>query len=304
MKKVFFFLALAGTTFVTSCNSDDDNGTVTPVYPDTPAATSIVLTSSASTVEVGGSFTFTVTDDLNANVTSTSQFFVDGATTALASNVFTPTAAGTYSVVAKTGTLTSAAVSVAVTAATVTPNNSVVVNNVSYVTDEALLYYLGTTEGNLNVWAVNPYDEVGSGETATYPNDLYFYITSPQVGTTNLDIPTVGSYAKGVVTVANNLFDLELIIDDQDFAVFEDVNTINFAITAIAASEAAQTISFNYNSTLTDGTSLSGAFSGDWGFNDASGSRPAAAGKSAKKVSRLSNSQIKQNAVKLLVAKK
>ena len=145
MKKVFFFLALAGTTFVTSCNSDDDNGTTTPVAP---VATSIVLTSDVETVEVGGAFTFTVTDDLAADVTSTSTFLVNNV--AIESNVFTSTEAGTFTVKAQNGTLESAPVTVTVTApAIVEADNSIVVDGVNYVTDKSILYYLGT-EGNIN----------------------------------------------------------------------------------------------------------------------------------------------------------
>ena len=147
MKKVFFFLALAGTTFVTSCNSDDDNGTTTPVDPGTPVATSIVLTSDVPTVEVGGSFTFTVTDNLNADVTATSTLLVNNVE--IVDNVFTPTEAGSYDVKAQNGTLESAVVTVTVTAV---PEVPVAVNKVVYgsqsvdVTNSYLVFWGGYNE--------------------------------------------------------------------------------------------------------------------------------------------------------------
>lgn len=277
MKKVFFFLALAGTTFVTSCNSDDDNGTTTPVAP---VATSIVLTSDVETVEVGGAFTFTVTDDLAADVTSTSTFLVNNV--AIESNVFTSTEAGTFTVKAQNGTLESAPVTVTVTApAIVEADNSIVVDGVNYVTDKSILYYLGT-EGNINYWAVNAYNQVGTGAAATYPNDVFIYITSAQVSTTTLELPTITTYTKGVETAVNNIFDVELILNSEDYALFTDVNTVNFNLTAITATSTVQNWSFNYASTLNDGTVISGDFEGDFGFSDETATGKLAVGKNAK----------------------
>ena len=277
MKKIFLFLAVAGTTFLTSCNSDDDNGT-TPGN-ETPVATSIVLSSNLQTVEVGGAFTFTVTDNLGVNVTSASTVLVNNV--AIEGNVFTPTEAGTFAVKAQNGTFESAVVTVTVTAPdTVEADNSIVVDGVNYVTDKSILYYLGT-EGNINYWAVNAYNQVGSGTTATYPNDVYLYITSAQASATTLDLPTIGSYAKGVETAVNNVFDVELILNSEDYAVFGDVNTINFNLTATTATATAQNWAFNYTSTLTDGTVISGDFEGDFGFSDETAGR-SAKGKDAK----------------------
>lgn len=104
MKKLFLFLAMASTTMFVSCGSDDSSE---------PAATSITLTASATTIDLGATVTLTVTDNLGENVTSTSTFF--NGTTAIAAS-FTPTAAGTYSLTAKNGDLTSAAVTVTVNA--------------------------------------------------------------------------------------------------------------------------------------------------------------------------------------------
>jgi hypothetical protein len=106
MKKIFLFLAVAGSAFMTSCSDDDSTST--------PVASSIALTSDVQTLDLGnGSFNMTVTNDLGENVTATSTFYVDDA--AIASNVFTPTEAGTYVLHATNGTLVSNDVTVTVT---------------------------------------------------------------------------------------------------------------------------------------------------------------------------------------------
>lgn len=174
MKKVFFFLAVAGTTFVTSCNSDDDNGTTTPVAP---VATSIVLTSDFETVEVGGAFTFTVTDDLAADVTSTSTFLVNNV--AIESNVFTSTEAGTFTVKAQNGSLESAPVTVTVTSAPVTLNKVIYGTQAVDVSNSILVFWGGynedenATTATHGLWSLIVMD-TDDTETATTFVDVEF----------------------------------------------------------------------------------------------------------------------------------
>lgn len=98
MKKLFLFLAMASTTMFVSCGSDDSDG-------GSSGATSITLSSNLTTIGVGQSVTFTVTDNLENNVTSTSTFTANGVE--LDDNTFTPTTEGAYTIVATNGDLTS-----------------------------------------------------------------------------------------------------------------------------------------------------------------------------------------------------
>ena len=159
MKKIFLFLAVAGSAFMTSC-SDDDSSTET-----TPVATSIALTSDVQTADLGSNFTMTVMNNLGVNVTSTSTFYVDDA--AIASNVFTPTEAGTYVLHATNGTLVSGDVTITVT----TPATAIVLTS-----DETTM-------------------ELGSGDfTMTVMNDL------------DVDVTATSTYFVDGVAIESNVF--------------------------------------------------------------------------------------------------
>ena len=93
MKKLFLFLAVASTTMFVSCSSDDDsNGGGS----GDPVASSIVLAANVTSIELGQSVTFTVTDNLANVVTSSSTFTANDV--AISSATFMPTEAGTFAV--------------------------------------------------------------------------------------------------------------------------------------------------------------------------------------------------------------
>lgn len=291
MKKIFLFLAVAGT-FFTSCSSDDDSNDGTPV---TPGATAITLTSNVATVALGGSFTFTVTDNLAANVTTTSQYFVNDV--AITSNVYTPSAVGTYSVKAKNGALTSAVVTVTVTAApVVSPSNSFVLNNTNYETPVVGFGFKGiypAGEGQyLILWDFNPYKEVVSGDSATYPNDLYLTFALPIVPTGEdedgeptftIVFPTVADFSWNATTlptlldayvISNNVALLPADADERAALIADvslNITAIQFPTTADATSNLAAT----YSVTLNDGKVVQGQYSGTTGYYDATGAKAA-----------------------------
>lgn len=138
MKKLFLFLAMAGTAFFTSC-SDDDQPTPTPE----PVATAIVLTANVTTIDLGEAVTLTVMNDLAQNVTSTSTFTANN--TAISGATFTPTAAGTFTLKATNGTLVSN--NVVITVNPVAELNSIFVNNTNNtVTNSATVFWGGWAE--------------------------------------------------------------------------------------------------------------------------------------------------------------
>jgi len=282
MKKLFLFLAMASTTMFVSCGSDDSDST--------PAATSITLAASSTTVTLGQTVNLTVTDNLGANVTTTSTFF-NGSTAITAA--FTPTAPGTYTLTAKNGTLTSAAITVTVAVA----QNTVVANGASAVADKSILYYLGSTEAGINVFVANAYNEVGE----TYPNDIYVYLTVAQdTASEFLTIPTVGDYTFGDVTAGMKVFDANVIINSQEILETEITTDASLNLSSIVATETAQNWAFTYAIKLANNSYVYGSFSGDFGFSDES-ARPAARG-SQLKVVKVSNEEL-LSSFKAVVAK-
>lgn len=312
MKKLFLFLAMASTTMFVSCGSDD-NGGAPPTNPPVDQPTAITLAASATAVEVNTPVTFTVTNDLNANVTSSSTFTVTPATGGtFAGAVFTATQAGSYSVVAKNGDLTSAAVVITVTApAAIQPNDSFVVNGTEEFATPSLGFALyggiqqledGTFYGLI---AFNPYQQVGQGQAATYPTDLYiwgaFELTSSGVNPeTGQEIFTqesvmadlVGSYTfDPESTTLPTLFDVEVLANNNELVESNsgDIQSVTLNITS--ATPAA--VNATYTITLTNGTVIEGEYSGAGNVYTIQASRPAIAAKKIKNAKTANNVVLK-----------
>ncbi|WP_211223397.1 peptide-N-glycosidase F-related protein [Flavobacterium soli] len=84
-----FFTFIAAFMVLLSCSKDEDEAGIS----------SVVLSATATTVQVGDMTTFTLLANTNEDVTSTATFFVDDVE--IPSNTFSPTEAGEYTVVAK-----------------------------------------------------------------------------------------------------------------------------------------------------------------------------------------------------------
>lgn len=91
MKKIStrFLTFFATFLLIVSCSKEDD----------TVGINAIVLSATATTVQVGDTTTFSVLSNTNTDLTSTSTFYVND--TELTTNTFSPSAAGEYKVVAK-----------------------------------------------------------------------------------------------------------------------------------------------------------------------------------------------------------
>lgn len=111
-----------------------------------PVATSIVLSTNETTIDLGKSVILKVLNDLTQNVTTTSTFTANGV--ALTSETFTPTVAGTYKLVAKNGTFTSNEVTVTVKEILLV--NSIFYDGKNYPTSNTAIEYMGkaTTTGS------------------------------------------------------------------------------------------------------------------------------------------------------------
>ena len=291
MKKLFLFLAVASTTIFTSCSTDDAN--------NGPTATSIVLTADVTEVIIGETVTFTVTNNLNAVVTSTTNFTANDA--AISGAVWTPTTPGTFQVKAMNGQLVSNVITVIVSDLAVA-NNSFVIDNVNYETPNALFQYLGIAQlpDNSYVigWAYNPYLEVDTAGTFTYPTDLYIYTiyaitptgTDPATGdpTFTITSPTAGTFNyDAAFTTPSTIFDVQFDINSTSYlptvaaerALLIEGVTLN--ITQLDLDSAVTNLASNYTITLTDGTVVNGEYSGETGVYGL----PAARTAKAKKIS-------------------
>lgn len=302
MKKIFLFLAVASTAVFTSCSSDDNsNGGTTPTDPD--AATSIVLASNVQNITLGESVTFTVTDNKSNLVTTSSKILANNVE--ISGATFTPDAVGVFTIKAtykntNDVTLESNPVTVTVTAPVVA-SNSVVVGGVNYPTDSAsMLYYLGTTAANINVFVANPYLEVGTGETAEYPNDVYVYFTSNQVDTEFIDLPTTGDYTFGTNASAMKVIDANLIVGDDEILATGVSTNASMNISEIVATDVASTWAFTYSILLADNTTAVGDYSGAWVFSNESTPSAKAVKTNANKVNKVSAAQIKANLIKVM----
>lgn len=102
-------------------------------------ATSIVLSATATTVDLGSSVTLKVLNDLSQDVTSTSTFTANG--TSITGAAFTATAAGTYRIVAKNGTLTSNEITVTVKEV-VAVENSIFTGGKNYAVSNSAIEFI------------------------------------------------------------------------------------------------------------------------------------------------------------------
>ncbi|MFL9844892.1 hypothetical protein [Flavobacterium rhizosphaerae] len=369
MKKLFCFLAVAGTALFTSCSNDDDSGS--------NKETAIVLTADAQTVTVGETFTFTVKNNLDENVTSDATIYVNNvaqsgntfeatqvgsftvhatkddltsnditvvvaanpatsvsvavsatevnvgdevtftATTntsvdvtedavfyvndvAIEGNAFTPDASGSYSVHAVYQELTSEDV---MFTATLEGTNIALLNGTEYTTDKSTLYYLGSDlEAGLSYWVANPYNQVGEGDDASYPNDVYIYFTTAQLSE-SLDLPTTGSYTFGDDATVNSIFNVEVYLDSNTYA--DDTEVATDASMNISAFEAGNTVesqtwTYDYTITLANGDVVSGNYDGQWGFYDTTTGRFAARTTNNAAVKNATQAQIAQAKAQVL----
>lgn len=124
MKKIStrFLTFFATFLLIVSCNKEDD----------TVGLNAIVLSATATTVQVGETTTFSVQSNTNTDLTSASKFYANG--NELASNTFTPTEAGEYKVVAKylNGNNTLISNEITINVATISPTEVTVFDKVIF----------------------------------------------------------------------------------------------------------------------------------------------------------------------------
>ncbi len=290
MKKIFCFLAVASTALFTSCGSDDSSSTP-PIGSDDDGGivvpTSIEVAADATSKEVGGTFTFTVTNNLGVNVTASSTFTVNDV--AITGPTFTPENAGTYTVVATNGELVSEAITItATTQVPVVADNSFIYNGQNYETPLTYFGYRGIFETEAGsgeyviFWDFNPFKEVQNGDQYFYPNDVYITLvysitptgTNPDTGapTFTLQYPVAGSYSTSATSLPA-IVDAFVVYGDNELDT-DLIESVDLNISEVTFGESSN-LNATYTITLTDGQVIEGASSGPTGAYDATnGGRP------------------------------
>ncbi|WP_053972650.1 hypothetical protein [Mangrovimonas sp. ST2L15] len=279
MKRLFLLstLLFSGLAFV-SCSSDDDstsdNGGNGDGNTETPVATSITLASDVTTVDLGDTFTFTVMNDLDENVTTTSSFQINEME-ATTNNTFTATEAGTYNVTATNGDLTSNTISLTVNDPVSAEPNSVFYNGVNYPINSSTIVLWGGVDPNntgavTHIWGSIIGTNGTNADLATLIDDLY-----GENGDESIDISTyvdtyveIDFYAELNATLDNfaspnsiiyvGVYNLvnggTVIVDEANLDETNNVFSINTDLATLLLDENASTFDYDLDSTL-DGVS-------------------------------------------------
>lgn len=302
MKKLFCFVALAATAFLSSCNNDDNsntnNGNTTPPPPaEENPVTSIVLSSDITTIEAGdGSVTFNVADQGGNNVTTQCTIIVNNA--ALQGNIFTPTNGGTYTIKATYQELTSNTITITVTQE---PDNAFTINNNEPVTtNNSNLIYTGT-EGSINVWALIVRDGVPGNNIDDEPENygLIVFSTIQPEGQQELAYPTPAGTIFNGGQFPGTLYAQFKTGGTTGTEIYSDETTTMLNIDLMEINTTASTWKFYYGLQSQNGTIVNGYFNGNYSFIDDSGSELDRKNRNTKVV-RLSPEKIKENIASIL----
>ncbi|MBC8753451.1 Omp28-related outer membrane protein [Kordia sp. YSTF-M3] len=203
IKNIFKCLVAVIAVFTYSCSgSDDGDGGTTPGTGGGSGITSITVTASENSIELGGSVTFTVTANDGSNVTTSSTILVNN--TSIQGVSFTPTATGSYVVRATNGSLSSANINVEVIPPVITalriesPDASIKVGDtadfVVIGTDASGNDYTITDDATLSI---NGTQIEGSRYMATVMGDLVATATNGGVTSTAFTLPVTEEVAPG-----------------------------------------------------------------------------------------------------------
>ncbi|QHI38514.1 hypothetical protein IMCC3317_39070 [Kordia antarctica] len=194
--------------FTYSCSSDSDGGgTPTTPTPGGSGITSITVTSSDSSIELGGSVTFTVTANDGSNVTSTSTILVNNSSIQGVS--YTPTATGSFTIKASYEGLTSANINLNVLPPVLTALRVESADTSIKVGDTAAFIVIGTDASGNDYTitdsadiSVNGTAIVGNRFMATAMGDLEATATKDALTSTIFTLPVTAETAPG--TFARN----------------------------------------------------------------------------------------------------
>ena len=210
-KNIFKCLVAVIALFTYSCSSDSDgDGGTSPGDGGGSGITSITVAVSSSSVEVGSSVTFTVTANDGSNVTAASTILVNNSSIQGVS--YTPTVAGTYSVTATNGSLTSSPVSLEVTPSIITALRVESLSANVKVGDTADFVVIGTD---------------ASGNDSTVTNSAAITVDGVQIAGSRFMVTTLGDIDATAVLgdVTSPVFTLP-VIDETAPGIFQKTVTV------------------------------------------------------------------------------
>lgn len=232
---------------------------------------SIVLSADNTTILLGDSFTFTATADDGTDITENTTIEVDG--NPVNGNVFEPEETGIFTATATYGELETELHLIVLSE----EGNFFTLEGANYETPVGSFAYMGTfpgENGSESIWAFNPFLEIDNGDgTFSYPNDLYIYFAVEQVSETDLVFPPEGFYTYQAGSLPE-IIDAEVFYDDNVWIEPGDsFESITLYITGMnpwsdGGSSAEQ---IAYSITKTDGSTVTGQYSGPLFAWDASG---------------------------------
>ena len=201
------YLIAVAALFIYSCSSDSDGDGTPPAGGGGSGITSITVTASENSIELGGSVTFTVTANDGSNVTSTSTILVNNSS--IQGTSFTPTATGSYQVKAKLEALTSSTINVEVLPPVLTALRVESTESSIKVGDTAEFIVIGSDAGgndytvtNDATISVNGTEITGNRYMATTMTDIQATATLDALTTATYDLPVTDDNAPG--TFARN----------------------------------------------------------------------------------------------------
>ncbi|WP_430409894.1 Omp28-related outer membrane protein [Kordia sp.] len=207
-KNILKCLVAIAALFVYSCSSDSDGDGGTTPTPGGSAITSITVTASSNSVEVGNAVTFTVKGNDGTDVTSSSTVLVNNV--AITGSSYTANTAGTYIIKATYEQLTSVQFFLEVTAGPITELRVESTSTSLKVGDTADFEVIGTdalgneyTITNDTNLSVNGTAIDGSRFMATSTGDLTIVATKEAITSDAFMLPVVDETAPG--TFARNV---------------------------------------------------------------------------------------------------
>jgi hypothetical protein len=212
-KNIFKCLLAVVAIFLYSCSSDSDGdggGTTDPGGGS--GITSITITASTNSFELGGSVTFTVKGNDGADITSNATILVNNSS--IQGATYTPTATGTFQIKATYQTLTSSTINIEVTPPVITALRVESAVNTIKVGDTAEFIVIGSdASGNdytitdSATLTVNGSQITGSRFMVTAMGDLEVTASKDGVMSQVFDLPVTDETAPGVFQKTVTIFD-------------------------------------------------------------------------------------------------
>ncbi|KAB8155919.1 Omp28-related outer membrane protein [Kordia sp. TARA_039_SRF] len=146
-KNILQYLLVVAALFMYSCSSDSDSDSDTPSGSGGQSGlTSIMVTASSQSFEIGNTVTFTVTGNDGSNITANATILVNNSS--IQGDTYTPSATGNFEIKATYDGLTSSTITIEVTPPVIVALRVETINTNIKVGDTAEFTVIGTNTSN------------------------------------------------------------------------------------------------------------------------------------------------------------